>query len=298
MTRAGDRDHDWIMAETERIKALGETEPRLARDPVNQPMINNWLEAIGETDPRFTARRGAAGDGPGVDDARPRPGRAAPSDPLHGTMQCSTRPGFTSVLGTNCDQTYERYLRVGRAGRGHAPGSRTSSGRSRPASARATSSPPRTPGGSASEVVATMLFRVLKFKPGPRVPTVRRTRPVEDRPADAQPRHRLLLGGHGAGRAADPEVQRLRGAAAPARAGVPVVPRDGPRVRRRVAAAARSSRSSCTTRPQLPGKELPLTLALVELDEGVRMVGDVRGDPEDLAIGDPVEVGSTGSTTS
>jgi hypothetical protein len=39
--------------------------------------------------------------------------------------------------------------------------------------------------------------------------------------------------------------------------------------------------------PVVPGKQLPLTLALVELDEGVRMVGEVGGD---VAIGDEVEV--------
>jgi hypothetical protein len=49
------RDHDWIMARVEEIKALGESEPKPGRDPINQPMINNWLEAIGETDPRYTA---------------------------------------------------------------------------------------------------------------------------------------------------------------------------------------------------------------------------------------------------
>jgi uncharacterized OB-fold protein len=43
--------------------------------------------------------------------------------------------------------------------------------------------------------------------------------------------------------------------------------------------------------PRMPGRELPLTIALVELEEGVRFVADVRGNPEDLAIGDPVVVG-------
>ena len=47
------KDHDWIMARAEEFKAMGETELRLARDPVNQPMINNWVEAIGHQDPRF-----------------------------------------------------------------------------------------------------------------------------------------------------------------------------------------------------------------------------------------------------
>ena len=38
--------------------------------------------------------------------------------------------------------------------------------------------------------------------------------------------------------------------------------------------------------PQMPGRELPLTIALVDLEEGVRVVADVRGNPEDLAVGD------------
>ena len=34
-----------------------------------------------------------------------------------------------------------------------------------------------------------------------------------------------------------------------------------------------------------------MTIALVELEEGVRFVADVRGNPEHLAIGDSVVVG-------
>src|SRR5260370_9702106 len=44
----------------ERVVAQGESEPRLARDPVNLPIIENWVEAIGDgnpvyTDPEFAA---------------------------------------------------------------------------------------------------------------------------------------------------------------------------------------------------------------------------------------------------
>jgi hypothetical protein len=39
--------------------------------------------------------------------------------------------------------------------------------------------------------------------------------------------------------------------------------------------------------PAVPGKQLPLTVALIDLDEGVRMIGEVDGE---IAIGDPVEV--------
>ena len=74
--------HEWIMARAEELWRQGETAPRLARDPVNQPQIHTWLEAIGDANPiyRDTAggsrdpRRagGSAGDGP-------RPGRCTGS---------------------------------------------------------------------------------------------------------------------------------------------------------------------------------------------------------------------------
>ncbi|MFL6105646.1 MAG: Zn-ribbon domain-containing OB-fold protein [Marmoricola sp.] len=41
--------------------------------------------------------------------------------------------------------------------------------------------------------------------------------------------------------------------------------------------------------PPVPGKELPIVIALVDLDEGVRMVGEVVG-VDDLEIGDRLQV--------
>lgn len=44
--------------------------------------------------------------------------------------------------------------------------------------------------------------------------------------------------------------------------------------------------------PPVPGRELPIVIALVDLDEGVRMVGEVRGvDDDEIAIGMRVRVG-------
>ena len=225
------RDHDWIMAETERLKALGETERREARDPVSQPIINAWLDAMEETDPRFT--QGVAP--PAMAQVWTMPGlrgtRGA-DDPLSGAMEMLDAAGYTSVLGTNCDQTYERYLRVGEQV-------------SVTTRLDDVAGPKQTGVGEGyfvttrnvwrvgDEVVASMLFRVLKFKPRPTPTSVRRRtaskiiRPVRNQDTD------FFWEGTAAGRAADPEVQRLRGAAPPARAGVPGVPRDGPRVRRR-----------------------------------------------------------------
>ena len=41
--------------------------------------------------------------------------------------------------------------------------------------------------------------------------------------------------------------------------------------------------------PQVPGRTLPFVIALVELDEGVRMLGELRNvDPATVQIGMPV----------
>ncbi|MGN6679518.1 MAG: FAS1-like dehydratase domain-containing protein, partial [Streptosporangiaceae bacterium] len=43
-----------IRASAERMMALGESSPRFARDQVNLPIVLNWLEAIGDTNPVYT----------------------------------------------------------------------------------------------------------------------------------------------------------------------------------------------------------------------------------------------------
>jgi uncharacterized OB-fold protein len=278
-------DHDWIMAETERLRALGETEPRLARDPVNQPMINNWLEAIGESDARF--RRGEAPPAMaqvwtmyGLDPERPE------GDPLHGAMQMLDAAGFTSVLGTNCDQTYERYLREGervvvttRLESVVGP-KRTGVGEGYFVT---TVNSWWVGEGEGRELVATMLFRVLKFRPHPR-PAVDRsliTRPVRNRDTE------FFWEGTAEG---ELRIQKCNACGELRHPPGPMCPVCRAADRGYVVASGRGTIFSFVVHhaPEAPGRELPLTLALVELDEGVRMVATVTGAPGDLAIGDPV----------
>jgi hypothetical protein len=102
--------HEVIMAAAEKVKAL--TCKRFARDEVNQPTINNWLEAMGIDNPRFKA-----GEAPPtmaqVWTMYGLGGKAGPDDPLHAMINVLTDAGFNGVLGTNSEQTYDRYLRVG-----------------------------------------------------------------------------------------------------------------------------------------------------------------------------------------
>jgi uncharacterized OB-fold protein len=276
--------HDWILSEAERIQALGETAPRLARDPVSQPIINAWLDAIDETDPRFT-------DGlapPAMAQVWTMPGlrgtRGA-DDPLSQAMEVLDAAGFTSVLGTNCNQTYERYLKVGEQV-------------SVTTQLEDIKGPKQTGVGEGyfvttrnvwrveDEVVATMQFRVLKFKPRPRQKGPDRSqiiRPVRNQDTD------FFWEGTQQG---ELRVQKCNACGELRHPPGPVCPVCHAMDRGYVVASGRGTVFSFLVHhaPQMPGRELPLTIALVELEEGVRVVADVRGNPEDLAIGDPVVV--------
>jgi uncharacterized OB-fold protein len=288
------RDHDWIMARVEEMKALGESEPKPARDPINQPMINNWLEAIGETDPRFSQ-----GEAPpamaqvwtmdGLDQSR----RA--SSPLHATMKIFDDAGYTSVLGTNCDQTYLRPLRVGEevtlsARLESVVGPKTTGVGEGYFITTENTWRVAHPDGH-SEVVATMLFRVLKFKPGvsarsttgDRVDRTRLVRPQLNRDTE------FFWEGTAAG---ELRIQKCNACGLLRHPPGPMCPSCHAADRGYVVASGRGTVFSYLVHhaPQLPGKELPATLALIDLEEGVRMVGELMTGREHVAVGTPVQV--------
>lgn len=302
MTAGLTRDHDWIMEQAARLTAVGETEPRLARDPVNQPQIHTWLEAIGDPNPVFrdTEEADRIHGGPVAPPAMAQVwtmwGLGLPSsdeggapdkgaDPLHQMMGVLDEAGFTSVLGTNCDQTYDRYLK---------PGERVS------VSTRLESvvGPKRTGVGEGyfvttrsvwrvgDEQVATMMFRVLKFRPAGADATTtaaldrtRTVRPVRNR--DTQ----FFWDGTAAG---ELRIQRCNACGALRHPPGPMCPACHAADRGYVVASGRGTVFSYVVHhaPQVPGKQLPLVLAVVELDEGVRMVGELRGvSPDEARVG-------------
>ena len=160
--------HERIMAEAERIKALGEASESIAPYPVNQPTIGAWLDAMGYDNKRF--RSGEAPPSMAQVWTMPGLGRRRPDDdPLSRMMEILTDEGYTAVLGTNCDQTYERYLRVGEQVRvttaldSVAGPKNTAMGEGYFVTSRNRWYVAKEDGQS--ELVATMLFRVLKFVP-------------------------------------------------------------------------------------------------------------------------------------
>lgn len=284
------RDHDWIMAEVAKIEARGESQPKPARDPINQPMINNWIEAMGETDPRFT--RGEAPPAMAqvwtMDGLDPKTRSNAP---LHATMQIFDAAGFTSVLGTNCDQVYLRPVKVGE----HV---------TLTAKLDSVVGPKKTGVGEGyfvttqntwrvgDEIVATMLFRVLKFKPGARVSAGSTTEKV-DKTKLVRPQMNRDTEYFWEGTAAgELRIQKCNACGELRHPPGPMCPTCHAADRGYVVASGRGTVFSFLVHhaPQLPGKELPITLALIELEEGLRMVGEVQANREEVRIGAPVEV--------
>jgi len=186
-----------IEREAERIAAEGESTPRPARDPVNQAMINNWIEAIGDTNPVYVDPEFAAASIHGHLVAPPAMaqvwtmnglnGKRADDDPLGAMMAVLDQAGFTSVVATNSEQTYRRYLRHGE---------RVSAS----TKLEAVTGPKRTALGEGwfvttrttwyvgDEAVAEMLFRVLKFRPATRPPGIARPATASNHEASTLPR--------------------------------------------------------------------------------------------------------------
>ncbi|WP_431816066.1 bifunctional MaoC family dehydratase N-terminal/OB-fold nucleic acid binding domain-containing protein [Gordonia jacobaea] len=112
-----------IRTAAQAIIDAGPSAPTLGRDPVNTPMINNWVEAIGDTNPVYVdadAARAAGHSGIVAPPAmaqvwtmRGLNGQRTADDPLGRASELFDEAGYTSVVATNCDTTYHRYLDVG-----------------------------------------------------------------------------------------------------------------------------------------------------------------------------------------
>jgi uncharacterized OB-fold protein/acyl dehydratase len=272
-----------------RLIAAGDSQPRAARDPVNLPMIRNWLEALGGPD---TADPDPDTAPPAMIQVWTMPGLhgvRADDDPLGQMNQVLDQAGYTSVVATNCDQAYQRYLKLGeqlsvRARLLDVTGpKRTALGEGWFVTTRST-------WFSADEPVATMDFRILKFKPTP--PTSVTSVTPDAGPAmrpQVTPDTAFFWAGTSAG---ELRIQRCASCGALRHPPGPMCPACGtPGDGGYVVAAGTGEVFSYVVHhhPPVPGKQLPLVVALVQLPEGVRMVGEMPGvAPDQVRIGLPV----------
>jgi uncharacterized protein len=282
--------HEKIMAEADRIKALGESAPRTGRDPVNQPMVNNWVEAMGDRHPAYvgdTELHGGPVAPPAMVQVWTMQGLTPlrdPDDPLYATMNMLDEAGYTSVVATDCEQTYDRYLRQGEQ---LTITTRLESlvGPKQTALGEGYFSTTRNIWRVGDEQVATMLFRILKFRPKPSDP------PKPAPTSQLRPQRNLDTEFFWEGtRAGELRVQRCASCGALRHPPGPSCPACHAHTRDFLVASGRGTVHSYVVHrhPPVPGREVPFVLVLVDLEEGVRMVGELL----DASPDDGVEIGA------
>ncbi|MGV0635430.1 bifunctional MaoC family dehydratase N-terminal/OB-fold nucleic acid binding domain-containing protein [Mycolicibacillus trivialis] len=292
-----------LQAGIDTLLSAGRSKPRFGRDPVNQPMIHHWVDAIGDDNPIYVDEQAARAAG--------HPGVVAPpamiqvwtmmglggvrpdDDPLGKIIELFDAAGYVGVVATNCEQTYHRYLR---------PGEEVS------VTAEVTDvvGPKQTGLGEGyfinqkirwwvgEESVADMDWRILKFIPRDKAEQApvavpddlvpdKMMRPSYSRDSkffwDGIAEHELRIQRRPDGSLQHPPV--------------PAVWADKTETTDYVVASGQGSVYSYVVHhaPKVPGRSVPFIIALVELEEGVRMLGELRGvGPDEVAIGMPVQV--------
>ena len=150
-----------------------------ARDPVNQPMIRHWCDAMGDHNPVYTdpeqaraSRHGEIVAPPAMLNAWTMPGlpgrpvRQMEEDPAGATYTDLDAAGYTSVVATNSEHEYTRYLRLGDLVQGRgvvedvSEEKTTALGIGHFVTTRTEYVDPE------GDALGTMRFRILKFRPG------------------------------------------------------------------------------------------------------------------------------------
>ncbi|MEV4565881.1 OB-fold domain-containing protein [Nonomuraea sp. NPDC049419] len=261
--------------------ALGEVRGTPADDPVNVPMIRHWLTAMGDTNLVYLDRGLAPPAMAQVWTMRGPGGRDR--SPVDDLLAALDRAGYTGVVATNCEQTYHRYVRVGER---LTPATRLSG----------LAGPKRTALGTGyfttwnvtwytdeDEPVATMMFRVLKFRPPDREQAEERE-PYPLRPAVNDDTAFFWEGA----KQGELRIQACADCGERRHPPGPLCPRCRSANRGHTVASGEGVLFSYVVHhhPPVPGRETPFVVGVVELPEGVRVVGDVVGcPPEDVEVG-------------
>ncbi|HTT87873.1 MAG TPA: MaoC family dehydratase N-terminal domain-containing protein, partial [Acidimicrobiales bacterium] len=284
------------------------------RDDVNQAMIRHWVDAVGDDNPVYVDAEAARANGfPGVvapptmlqawimRGYRSQPeGRWAGAEGGEPSAQerlfaLMDEGGFTSVVATNCDQEYARPLVLGdrisvsSVIESVSPEKHTALGDGHFVTTRQDYTDQH------GETVATMRFRILRFRPRTVAPdpagaatdpstgvATTETAPLRPRPAITHD-NAFFFEGTKAGRLL---VQRCTECATLRHPPRPACSSCGSFDWDTVTASGRGTVYSFVVvhHPQIPGFDYPLPIAVVALEEGTRLVADLVGvDPGQLS---------------
>lgn len=263
------------------VVAWGESTRRPGRDPVNLPMVRNWLEALGDGNPAYAEVAPPAMAQ--VWTMGGLHGTRADDDPLGAMLAVLDDAGYTSIVATDCEQTYHRYLRYGEE---VAIAARLESvtGPKRTALGDGWFVTTRSTWYVGDEPVAEMVFRVLKFSPVPAKPPAGPViRPAVNRDTA------FFWEGTARG---ELRIQRCEACGALRHPPGPMCPSCNETRRGHVVASGLGEVYSYVVHhhPPVPGRTLPFVVALVELEEGVRLMAELEAPPEEVRIGLPVRI--------
>lgn len=276
--------HDELMAVAEKLAAAGESPGLPCPDPVNAAMIRNWTQALGDTQDWSVLAPPAMIQVWSMQGLGATRGSSVADEP----MRMLNENGFSGVVATNCDQTYDRYLRVGEELRstmrfgGIVGPKKTALGEGYFVTWYQTFY-------DASDTrVAEMLFRVLKFRPR------KKTTSTSSGKYPFQPAKSLdtLFFWEGADEG-ELRIQRCADCGTLRHPPGPMCPACHSLNRDYVVASGVGQVYSYVVHhhPPVPGRTPPFVVAVVELPEGVRVVGNVIDcAPEEVRIGMPVEL--------
>jgi uncharacterized OB-fold protein len=276
--------------------------PDRARDPVNAAMIRHWCDAVDDrnpvyTDPNFAARsvHGGIVAPPTMLQAwtmrglrpPPRPAGAA-TGPQAELFRLLDEAGFTSVVAVNCSQEYRRYLHPGDHLTVTMQIEKISPEKQTALGAGHFIHQLMTYRDQTGEVVGTMRFRLLKFRPREAAkPAAAPARTWRSSPGITHDT-RFFWEGLARGQLL---VQRCAGCGTLRHPPGPMCRACRSLEWEAVPASGRGSVYSWVVmhHPPIPPFEYPNPIGLVELEEGVRMVARLVGvDGGSVKIGMPV----------
>lgn len=271
-------------------------ETRVGRDPVNLPMVHHWCQALGETNPAYldaswaaSSRRGHLIAPPGMLQTwtmdAPRDGAPGSNDEVMSRLDAA---GYTSVVAVNYEHEYLRELTHGERVSVRSSAEDLSPEKKTALGAGVFTTVRHEYTTDDGELVGIGRMRLLKFKP-----------PTPERAPDLGTRAAIAVGRDNADfwegvDAGELRLQRCGGCAVLRHPPQPVCDGCGSTDQGHVVASGRGSVYSHVTHhyPPLPGVQLPHTVLLVELEEGVRIVSELAPgeDAAQVQIGTAVLV--------
>jgi uncharacterized OB-fold protein len=281
--------------------------PIVGRDPVNEPMIRQWCDAMGEEHPAYLECEQAKKTVHGEIVAPPtmlqawimdgwsmHEGYDEPKNEQQRLHKLLDANGYTGVLGTNTEENYARYLKLGECVTASTVIAEISEEKATGVGIGYFITTTTRFENQDGEELGSMMFRVLRFKPAVREGAGIDAEAAGDSVASKPSRIKPPMG-HDNGwwweRVSESGVipiqrcsdcQKLRHPPRPMCDGC------GSQVFDSIDASGRATLHTFTVihYPQVPGYEYPIIAIIVDLEEGERMASTlVECKPEDVSIG-------------